>query len=119
MSSSNATARRKRGADDNRFALTPDAERDLDEGAAYLALHAGLDIALRFSEKTEQAFSILAANPHIGWKPRFRHHELGRVRVWHVPQFERWLVFYSPTNDGIEVLRVLHGSRDLERILKE
>jgi plasmid stabilization system protein ParE len=28
-------------------------------------------------------------------------------------------IFYRPTDDGIEVLRVLHGKRDIEEIFDE
>ncbi|MBI4604738.1 MAG: type II toxin-antitoxin system RelE/ParE family toxin [Planctomycetes bacterium] len=33
--------------------------------------------------------------------------------------FEQHLVFYRPVEDGIEVVRVLHGARDLRAILGE
>jgi plasmid stabilization system protein ParE len=32
--------------------------------------------------------------------------------------FDNYLLFYTPMASGIEVLRVLHGSRDLEPILE-
>lgn len=33
--------------------------------------------------------------------------------------FETILLFYFPLKDGIDLVRVLHGSRDLERLLAE
>ena len=33
--------------------------------------------------------------------------------------FEKILIFYLPLQDGIDVVRVVHGSRDLERLLAE
>jgi plasmid stabilization system protein ParE len=36
------------------------------------------------------------------------------VRVYPLPRrFRNYLVFYRTTSDGIEILRVLHGARDL------
>lgn len=45
------------------------------------------------------------------------HPLLGRARPELTPKlrsfpFGRYIVFYEPTADGIDVLRVLHGSRD-------
>lgn len=33
--------------------------------------------------------------------------------------FEKMLLFYFPMPDGIELVRVIHGNRDLERPLPE
>jgi toxin ParE1/3/4 len=32
---------------------------------------------------------------------------------------KRYIVFYQPTTAGIEVLRVLHGARDIHRVFDE
>jgi plasmid stabilization system protein ParE len=34
-------------------------------------------------------------------------------------RFEKHLIFYRPMKDGIEVIRVLHASRDLVAVLDE
>lgn len=39
------------------------------------------------------------------------------VRVFPVSRFKKYLVFYRPIQDGIEVLRVLHGARDIKGLL--
>jgi len=33
--------------------------------------------------------------------------------------FEKILLFYFPVQDGVDLVRVVHGSRDLERLLAE
>jgi len=33
--------------------------------------------------------------------------------------FEKNLLFYFPIQDGVDPVRVVHGSRDLERLLRE
>jgi toxin ParE1/3/4 len=54
--------------------------------------------------------------PSIGrlWNPRDA--ELVGIRFYPVRHFHNWLVFYRERPDGIEVVRVIHGQRDLESI---
>jgi toxin ParE1/3/4 len=40
------------------------------------------------------------------------------LRSWAIRGFATFLVFYRPTQRGIEVIRVLHGARDLDAILE-
>jgi plasmid stabilization system protein ParE len=35
------------------------------------------------------------------------------LRIFSISGFEKILAFYRPTDQGIEVLRVVHGSRNL------
>ena len=39
--------------------------------------------------------------------------------MWQVRGFEKHLIFYRPIKDGIEIIRVLHASRDLVAVLDE
>jgi len=39
------------------------------------------------------------------------------VRIWLVKGFEKYLVFYRPTDDVVEILQVLHAARDIDSIL--
>jgi toxin ParE1/3/4 len=41
------------------------------------------------------------------------------VRYFPIPRYKKYLVFYRPTPGGIDVLRVLHGARDIHGILGE
>jgi toxin ParE1/3/4 len=36
-----------------------------------------------------------------------------------VKGFENWLLFYRDTEDRIDVIRVLHGARDIAAIFEE
>jgi toxin ParE1/3/4 len=33
--------------------------------------------------------------------------------------FGRYVIFYAPTADGIDVIRVLHSGRDIERLFDD
>jgi toxin ParE1/3/4 len=99
-----------------RVGVTIDADADLTETALFLAQQGSLDVALRFYERVQRTFETLAETPRIGrrWKLRGRD-----VRSRPVVGFENWLVFYRSVPEGIEILRVLHGARDLRRLMGE
>ena len=42
---------------------------------------------------------------------------LAGIRVSRIRRFKNYLIFYRVLDDGIEVVRVLHGARDIERFL--
>ncbi len=48
---------------------------------------------------------------------RFDSPALSGLRMWPVPHFEHWLIFYIPTDTAVQIVRVLHGARDLPTIL--
>ncbi len=39
------------------------------------------------------------------------------MRFFPIPHFRKHLVFYIPISHGIDVVRVLHGARDISSIL--
>jgi hypothetical protein len=41
------------------------------------------------------------------------------MRRWPVKGFEKILLFYFPLPDGLDLVRVVHGSRDLNRLFDE
>ena len=42
---------------------------------------------------------------------------MGEIRQWRVKDFKEYLIFYRIQDDRVEILRVLHGARDLEGLL--
>lgn len=61
----------------------------------------------------------LADNPGIGHPFRFRRGRLGGIRAKQVNRFRHYLIFYRGCADGVEIIRVLHGSRDLGSLFPE
>jgi plasmid stabilization system protein ParE len=39
--------------------------------------------------------------------------------MWPIHGFEKHLIFYRPLKDAVEIVRVLHASRDIRRIFEE
>jgi toxin ParE1/3/4 len=56
----------------------------------------------------------LAPTPGIGRLREFEVQQLRELRSFPVDGFRNFLLFYIPTAEGIQVLRILHGARDLE-----
>jgi uncharacterized protein YyaL (SSP411 family) len=50
----------------------------------------------------------------LGRLRKFRNPRLKGVRSWLVSGFDNYLIFYRATPEGIEVLHVYHGARDIE-----
>ena len=103
---------------EGRVERTFQVEPDLYEIATYIGAD-NPDAAMRFLDAAEKEFKSLAAMPGKGRPRRFKNPRLSGVRSWRVEGFVNYLIFYRPLADGIEVIRVLHGARDIERILEE
>ena len=85
---------------------SPEADEDLLNIWVSIA-EANVDAADYLFEQIEKHGKLLAEFPGIG-SPR---PELGvGIRSFAVT---RYLIFYRPAPDGIQVLRVLHGARDI------
>ena len=93
-------------------------DADLYEIAIYIAEDSPQS-ALRFLEAAEATLKELAAMPGMGRPRKFKTARLENVRSWRIEGFRNYLVFYHPTMDGIEVIRVLHGGRDIETLFAE
>lgn len=88
------------------------AWKDLDEQAKYIQRESP-QAAIRFLAAAEATYQRLATMPELGQRQEFAKEDLADVRVWQVRGFENYLIFYRPIERGIEVLRVLHASRDV------
>ncbi len=88
------------------------ARRDLVNHFDHLEAEAGLATADRFLSEVQTSLELLADQPGIGSPLTLRHAALTGTRKWRVKGFDSVLVFYKPVPDGIQVIRVLHASRD-------
>ena len=100
---------------------TPYAVLDLAEQAEFIAAD-NIDAALAFLEAAERDFALLAQRPRAGVRRKIGRKELGEVRSWPIGGFENHVIFYRPiagSPGGVEILRVLYGSRDVGLILNK
>jgi toxin ParE1/3/4 len=90
----------------NQFIIKPQAQDDLDSIFDYIAQdnpQKAEELIRIFHEK----FVMLTTIP-----------EAGTIRPELAPDirgfpFKRYVIFYQPTLDGIVIVRVIHGSRDI------
>jgi toxin ParE1/3/4 len=94
-----------------RLLKRPEAENDLDDIWFYIAQDNPQE-ADRFLDRIQATLLTLVEFPHMGTsrdelKPDLCSFSMGN-----------YLIFYFPLEDGIDVVRVLHGARELEAIFK-
>jgi toxin ParE1/3/4 len=85
---------------------------DLAEIWAFIA-EDSIKHADKFAVLIDDHFRALARRPHMG---RSRSELAPDLRSVPVGQY---VIFYLPLPKGIEIVRVLHGARDIESILRE
>jgi toxin ParE1/3/4 len=80
---------------------------------------AGLRTARRFLAEAEATFGRLASLPGLGTRYEPDHPRISDLRYFPVSRFKNYLVFYRPIENGVEIVRVLHGARDIPSILAD
>ena len=81
------------------------AQRDLEKIWCYIG-EADVAAADRWLNTVQQRFQVLATKPHVGQgrpdlAPNLRFLPVGN-----------YLIFYRPVENGVEIVRVIHGARD-------
>jgi toxin ParE1/3/4 len=90
---------------------TAQARQDIFEAFFHIALDS-VHVSALLKGRLEERFQTLAHNPEMG---RSRP-EFGRdVRLFSFE--ETYLIVYRPRRDGVEILRFVHGARDLKGLL--
>jgi toxin ParE1/3/4 len=92
-----------------RITRRPLAAADIFEIWDYIA-DDSLVAADRWVDRLDKQFGLLATQPLMG---RARDELAPGVRS--LP-FGRYVIFYAPLDDGIDVVRVLHGARDIDAV---
>jgi toxin ParE1/3/4 len=98
--------------------IQPLAYADLEEISHYIASERPMS-AKRFLLAAENAFDLLAKNPSFGTHCQFTHPLAADIRFWPIKSFKNFLVFYRPIGRGIQVVRVLHGARDIANTFEQ
>jgi len=93
----------------SRYFTTEQAQQDIIEIATYIARDS-LQAADRFIDRIHRQFEVLADTPQLGRSrseltPSLRSFPLGN-----------YLGFYRPIDNGVEIIRVLSGYRDLDAL---
>jgi toxin ParE1/3/4 len=88
--------------------ITPSAVRDLNEITDWLAEH-DLGAALRFYDEVDRILRLLTSHPLLGELVEDLAPEMRRHSLWN------YQLYYLPQDGKIELIRVLHGARDVSQ----
>ena len=95
-----------------RYLLTDEAKEDLADISIYLKREAGPRIAKSTLDKIKDALVFLSHAPGAGhWREDLTDNAL---KFWAVFSY---LIVYDPATRPIEIMRILHGSRNVSAIL--
>jgi plasmid stabilization system protein ParE len=95
---------------------SPAARRDLLEHFVYLARF-NVPVARRFLRAADRTMGRIADMPEAGSPWESTDPALAGVRFWSVRGFRHYFIFYRVVPRGIEVIRVLYATQDIERML--
>jgi plasmid stabilization system protein ParE len=98
------------------FRFTPQAIDDLFEIWNYIARD-NLAAADRVESAVYEACALIADAPLRGQIREDLTTLL--LRFWTLPRFPNYTVVYDPATVPVQIIRILHGRRDVKRILKD
>ena len=90
-----------------RITRRPEAEADVIDIWGFIA-EDSIPEADRWVDRLDERVQLWATQPMIG---RARDELAPGLRSM---AFGRYIVFFEPIHDGIDIVRVLHGSRDID-----
>jgi toxin ParE1/3/4 len=97
-----------------RYVLAPQAALDLVEIWRYIKEQTSFVIADRVESAIREKMCFLAGTPGAG----HRRKDLTDEQVKFFPVYS-YLIVYRPDTKPLQIASILHGRRDLERILKD
>ena len=99
---------------------SPGFRADLKEQAGWYIEQGGFGLAERYLTAVTETLARLARHPFSGRPRRFRDTELCGLRSVVVARpFDTHIVFYRVEGEVLQVVRVMHGARDLPRRLRQ
>jgi toxin ParE1/3/4 len=94
-----------------RVVRSDQAQADLEGIFDYLDSQS-TQAADRFAVKFEQTCNLHASHPEIGASAAEYALNLRHFTVWN------YAIFYRPVDHGIELIRIIHGARDIPKLFE-
>jgi toxin ParE1/3/4 len=101
-----------------RILIHEDATLDLHEHCNYLAQNSQIS-ALQFFDAARQTFAALARMPGMGQRYQSEEDDIINIHKWAVKGFKQYLIFYRYDDELLEILRIVHATRDLIPLLRD
>jgi toxin ParE1/3/4 len=99
----------------SRYVLSKEAIDDLELIWAYIAQD-NPEAADRVIEAAYQTCRTLADHPELGRLRHFSQNVLTGLRSFVVTDFPNYVIFYRVQENAVQIVRVLHGARDIEKL---
>ena len=96
----------------------PQAVQDIIEQSGYIAKD-DHEIADDFLDAVEQTLSVIIEMPEAGSTKDSKDPKLAHLRMLAVKGFKKYLIFYLPNEDSVEIVRLFHAARDIEGLFTE
>jgi plasmid stabilization system protein ParE len=77
------------------------------------------EVAIRFRESVRRTVQSLRDYPQVGPRYSSDNPQLQNLSTWPVAGFEAIRIYYLLQEDTMHILRILHGKRDVRRILEK
>jgi toxin ParE1/3/4 len=87
------------------------AKQDMENIVVYVAEH-NLVASQKLIKELMRKFDLLSENPKMG---TLRNTYLVGMRSF---PYKRYVIFYFPTENGIEIFRVIHDARDIDDLFE-
>ncbi len=99
--------------------IRPAAKEDMiRQFRYYLVVRGQTDVANRFLEAVGRTIAKIMRTPKAGAPKHVSNKSLTNLRWWPVEGFEDIGVYYLFEEAVVQVVRVLHGKRDIQGILE-
>jgi len=93
------------------------AEEDIESIVTHIALDHPR-ASQEFRDALRHTCSLLAEMPGMGPLRNFGNSRLMDIRLWPLKHFEKHLLIYRVTEEFLDIIRVVHGARDLPTLLE-
>lgn len=97
--------------------ILPRADRDIDEIILYFVKRKAIRAGQRFLDAVDKSIKLMAQSPTLAASWYSPDPLLEDVRFWNVKGIQKYIIFFRIRNEIVEVMRVLHSSRDLKQLL--
>ncbi len=98
--------------------ILPLAKQDIEEIVDWLNKK-NPQAAEQFLEQLEKSFDLLAMSPFIGHLRRYENPVFKNIRMFSLKQYSSYLIFYQTSSSQLQIIRVLHGSRDITALFEK
>lgn len=95
--------------------LYPKAQQDIESIVDYLKQE-NPQAAQNFIQHLQNSLETLSLFPKLGHLRDYQHPTLKQIRMLPIKHFSSYLIFYQPNETTLQVVRIIHGSRDIAQL---